>query len=103
MEAPIMIDREAWMASQLSVARHAGGCRAWGREYLVSEQTGDLVRRDFLALYRRLGRPRFTELLRQNPALTDAQLKRLMHDALRADRTRRQAAAPKQGDLFGGE
>ena len=40
--------------TQLSVARHAGGCRYQGREYVYMPETDELLRRDVARLVTRL-------------------------------------------------
>ena len=100
MDAPVMMTKEYWLASQLSVARFAGGCKAWGHEYLVMPQTADLLRTDFIPLYTKLGRERFMQMLKDNPVARDADLKRMMRDEIKAAKAAKTADAPKQGELF---
>ena len=95
-----MMTKEYWLASQLSVAKYAGGCKAWGHEYLVMPQTFDLLRTDFIPCYTKLGRTRFMQMLKDNPAVTDACLKRMMQEAVKADRQKQQDGKAKEGDLF---
>lgn len=102
MDAPIMMTKECWMASQLSVARFAGGCKAWGKEYLVVPQSADLVRTDFLPFYTKLGRDKFLETLRFYPHADEKQLRQHMKNLL-AERKSARPDTPKQGDLFGDE
>lgn len=40
------IPYQNWMNSQLSIARHYGGCTVNGKWYIVDRKTGDLVRED---------------------------------------------------------
>lgn len=83
---------EYWANSQFSIARYYGGIKFNGHEYVIVNKDGkdifecsdeaekegrekaiepgepcDLCRRDFVPLYRRLGRNAFLELLRNNP------------------------------------
>ena len=37
------IPYNAWINSQMSIARHHGGLRIGGKEYLIEKDTGDLV------------------------------------------------------------
>ena len=43
MSYPDRIPYDAWINSQLSVARHYGGMNLNGKMYLVEKGTGDLV------------------------------------------------------------
>lgn len=83
---------EYWANSQFSIARYYGEIKFNGHEYVIVNKDGkdifecsceaekegrekaiepgepcDLCRRDFVPLYRRLGRNAFLELLRTNP------------------------------------
>ena len=100
MDAPVMMTKEYWTASQLSVARFTGGCRAWNHEYLVMPQTGDLLRSDFIPFYTKLGRPRFMQILKVNPCIEETDLKKMMKEAIQADKAKKEADVPKQGELF---
>ena len=72
---PICMTKEYWMASQLSVAKYTGGCKAWNHEYLVMPQSLDLLRLDFIPVYKKVGRDKFLEVLKTNPQATDKELK----------------------------
>ena len=100
MDAPIMMTKEYWMNSQLSVARFTLGCIVWGHEYLVDPPSGDMLRKDFISFYAKLGRDRFMQMLKDNPAVNDADLKRMMQDEIKALKQKKAADAPKQGELF---
>ena len=95
-----MMTKEYWLASQLSVAKYAGGCKAFGHEYLVMQLTADLLRTDFIPMYKNLGRERFLQMLKDNPAINDADLKRMMQDEIKVSKAKKAADAPKQGELF---
>lgn len=99
MDAPVMMTKEYWTASQLSVARFTGGCKAWGHEYLVMQQTGDLLRTDFMPLYMKLGRNKFMETLKFYPHADDKTLKQHMKNLIE-ERKGEKPDAPKQGELF---
>lgn len=73
--APVCMTKEYWMASQLSVAKYTGGCRVWNHEYLVMPQSLDLLRSDFVSVYKKVGRDKFLEVLKANPKATDKELK----------------------------
>ncbi|MEE3495850.1 MAG: hypothetical protein VZR06_11855 [Butyrivibrio sp.] len=108
MELPICMSEEFWMNSQLSVARHYGrvssGGKVWyvvnsrgmdlfacsmeavrlGREKAIpAGEPADLVRKDFLKYYRKLGREKFLEVLRfYGPHNDDDRLKDYMEFAV---------------------
>ena len=94
---------EFWRNSQLSVARFYGQCRFGGHQYIIVNEQGkdlfqltaeakrlgrstviepgrpaDLLRSDFLTLYRQLGRNKFIEVLRFYPHADDKELKQHM-------------------------
>lgn len=100
MNAPICMTEEFWKNSPLSVARFYGrisynGHEYWivnkegkdifqcsakaeksGREYAIMPgEPADLVRKDFITFYRKLGRDRFIQVLRDHPRATDKELK----------------------------
>lgn len=100
MTTPICMAEEYWVNSQLSVARYYGGIKFKGHEYYIVDKLGrdlwecssaadragsdkaipagepaDLVRRDFIPYYRKLGRDNFLEVLRTNPTTADEKLK----------------------------
>ena len=100
MDAPVMMTKEYWMASQLSVARFYGGCRAFGHHYTIIPQSKDLLRDDFIEFFTKLGRGRFIQMLKDHSVIPDAELKRMMQEAIQADKEKKVANAPKQGELF---
>lgn len=88
--APLVMTEEYWRNTQLSIARHYGRVQVYGHEYWIVDKMGrdlfectaiadregrekaiepgepaDLCRRDFMKTYRRLGRDRVLELLKQ--------------------------------------
>ena len=97
----VMMTKEFWLGSQLSVAKYSGGCRVWGHEYLVMPQSYDLLRSDFIPQYRKLGRERFLQLLKDHPSESDTDLKRIMQEEIRQAKTKTASAnLPTEGDLF---
>lgn len=97
--APVCMAEEFWANSQLSVARYYGHCRCFGREYIIVNSRGmdlwectaeanklgrekaipagesaDLVRKDFVRYYRKLGREKFLGVLKENNGATDKKL-----------------------------
>ena len=69
---PVFFMAEDWLASQLSIARRYGGARIDGHEYHIIN--GDLVRKDFIPYYKRLGRKKFMEVTIANPGASDKEL-----------------------------
>lgn len=99
MEA-ILITEEYWAGTFLSVARYYGCVRVNGREYIIVNKKGkdifqctveaekagrekaiepgepaDLVRKDFVPFYRKLGRDKFIEILEKNQQASEKELK----------------------------
>lgn len=99
----ILITKEYWDGTYLSVARYSGRVMIGGHEYIIVNKEGkdifqcsveaekagrekaiepgepaDLVRKDFVLLYRKLGRDKFIEILSNNPQASDKELKALM-------------------------
>ena len=87
---PILITEEFWANSQLSIVRYYGRIKAFGHEYWIVDKHGRdlfecsaladkegrekaiepgepcaLVRKDFMSLYRKLGRDRFLTILEE--------------------------------------
>ena len=83
-----------WVNSQFSIARHTGRIRVDGHEYVIVDKRGvdifecsleaerdgrekaiepgepaDLCRTDFVPIYRKLGREKFLEFIKENPDL----------------------------------
>lgn len=104
--APIMMTEEYWANSQLSIARYYGGIAIGKIDYRIVNKEGislfelsdpeskhyvgddkkaiepgepaDLVQKEWIPIYRRLGRERFIELIKNNPKLTLAQAKKMI-------------------------
>ena len=99
--APICMTKEFWANSQLSIAR--GRINFNGHEYWILDKKGrdlfecsaiadkdgrtkaiepgepaDLVRQDFLKVYRELGRDRFLQILKYSHDLSDDAILRAM-------------------------
>ena len=99
MELPICMSEEFWACSQLSIARRFGGITNNGKRWIIVNSRGmdlfectheanklgrdmaipagepaDLVRQDFVKYYRKLGRERFLEVLKEHPVATDKEL-----------------------------
>lgn len=99
MNKPICMVEEVWRNSQLSIARHYGGIKFGGFEYIIVNKYGkdlfqcsaeaekegrdmaippgepvDLIRKDFLEFYKKLGRDAFYEVLKKNQQTDDKEL-----------------------------
>lgn len=98
---PVMMAEEYWANSQLSIARHTGQVKCWGRVYVIVDKRGhdifecsqeaqkegremaiepgepaDLVDTRYVKIYRKVGREKFIEMLR-----TDTNLERMRKEA----------------------
>lgn len=88
----IVMTESYWANTHFSVARYSGRIAVGGQEYVIVDKRGhdifecsleaqkagrekaiepgepaDLVRRDFIPIYRKLGRERFLKFLKDNP------------------------------------
>lgn len=72
MKETILIPYDYWINSQLSIARHYGGIKINGKQYIIMGQTLDLVRNDWAGVYNRLGRGKLLELLEKGTTLKEA-------------------------------
>lgn len=66
-EFPAIMPAEFWMNSQLSVAKYSGGIRINGIEYVVVGT--DLIRKDWVPVYNKLGRDRTIGLIKNGTSL----------------------------------
>lgn len=102
--APVAMAEEYWANSHLSIARYYGRIQFNGHEYQIVNKHGitifelsnpdskhyvgggnkkaiepgepaDLVRKDFITYYKRLGRDRFLEVLKEHQQASDVELK----------------------------
>lgn len=94
---PILMTEEYWANSQFSVARYTGAITIGGTRYVIVDKTGrdifelsvkaekegrekaiepgepcDLIREDFIPLYKKHGRDKFIEVLKAHPELETA-------------------------------
>jgi hypothetical protein len=99
--------QEYWRSTQLSIARHFGQCKIGGHNYIIVNEQGkdifqlsaeaekagrehaiepgdpaDLVRMDFVPFYRKLGRERFLNVLRDNRTADDKELKVIFNEII---------------------
>lgn len=103
MFAPVCMDSEYWENSQFSIARYYGGMTFNSHEYNIVNKHGqtvfeiseqmekegrdgkaieagepaDLVRVDFIPFYKKLGRDKFIDVLKNNQATSDKELKKI--------------------------
>ena len=93
----ILFTKESWMNSQLSVAKYTGGVQVVGeggknRTFFVVNKEGkdltqagisegepaDLVDKEFIPLYKKLGRTLFIEIVQANPLASRKELKDIL-------------------------
>ena len=96
----ILFTKEHWLCSQLSVAKYTGGVQITGddgkkRIFLVVNQEGkdlsqvsipagdpaDLVDKEFIPLYKKLGRVLFIAIVEANPSASRKELKAILTEA----------------------
>lgn len=96
----ILLTKESWMNSQLSVAKYSGGVQVTGedgktRTLLIVNKEGkdltqvgippgepaDLVDKEFIPLYKKLGRDLFIGIVRANPLVSRGELKNILTQA----------------------
>ncbi len=91
----IIYPREYWMNSQLSIARHYGGCIIKGKKYVIVNKEGvsmrelvdnaklgdvlipasepaDLILAEWQPIYKALGRDKFIEYIKEHNDLKEA-------------------------------
>lgn len=114
----ILLTKEAWMSSYFSVARFSGGITVTGdggkkREFFVVNKEGktlmqvgipagepaDLVDNEFIPLYKKLGREKFIEIVKDNPLLSREELKNVLSEA--ADKAKALKKAKKERKKVG--
>lgn len=94
---PILLTKESWMNSQLSVAKYSGGVHLTcedgkKRTFLIVNKEGkelnqvsipagdpaDLVDKEFIPLYKKLGRTLFIGIVQANPLASRKELKDIL-------------------------
>ena len=106
MKTAILMTEEYWANSQLSIVRYYGGCTIGKIDYRLVNKEGisvielsdpdnkhyvgdnmkaiepgepaDLVQVQWIPIYRKLGREKFIELIKNNPKLTLTQAKKMV-------------------------
>lgn len=93
----ILLTKESWMNSQLSVAKYSGGVQVTEecgkkRTFLVVNKEGkdlnqvsipagepaDLIDKEFIPLYKKLGRDLFIAIVNANPLVSRKELKEIL-------------------------
>lgn len=96
----ILLTKESWMNSQLSVAKYSGGVQVTGeggkkRTLLIvnkegkdlyqvgipSGESADLIDKEFIPLYKKLGRDLFISIVNANPLISRKDLKERLTQA----------------------
>lgn len=96
----ILLTKESWMNSQLSVAKYSGGVQVIGeggkkRTLLIVNKEGkdlfqqgiplgapaDLVDKEFIPFYKKLGRDLFIAIIGANPLVSRKELKEILTQA----------------------
>lgn len=95
-QAPICMCKEFWVNTQLSIARRYGGARIDGHEYHIIGGN-DMVRKDFIPFYRKLGREKFLEILKAYQQTPDKELLAIYKEMT----SKKKKEEPKPLDLFG--
>lgn len=109
----ILLTKEAWMSSCFSVAKFSGGITVTGeggkrKEFFVINKEGktlmqvgipagdpaDLVDKEFIPLYKKLGREKFIEIVKDNSLLSREELKNVLSEA--ADKAKAAKKAEKE-------
>lgn len=99
----VLLTKESWMNSQLSVAKYSGGVQIVGeggkkRTFFVVNKEGkgltqagipegepaDLVDKEFIPLYKKLGRTLFIEIVQANPLSSRKELKDILTEQAKA-------------------
>lgn len=99
----ILLTKESWMNSQLSVAKYTGGVQVVGeggrgRTFFIVNKEGkdltqagisegepaDLVDKEFIPLYKKLGRTLFIEIVQANPLASRKELKDILTEQAKA-------------------
>ena len=97
---PILFTKESWMRSQLSVAKYSGGIHLTcdggkKRTFLIVNKEGkelnqvsipagepaDLVDKEFIPLYKKMGRNLFIGIVQANPLASRKELKDILTES----------------------
>lgn len=103
--APVLMTEEYWANSPLSIARYYGTIKAFGCSYIIINKEGkdifelsaiadklgkdkaiepgepaDLICRDFISFYKKLGREAFIAVLEKHPETPHSELKEIFKE-----------------------
>ena len=112
---PILMAKEYWTNTQLSIARYTGQIKMFYKVYIIVDKYGrtifetsipegepaDLLQQDYLKFYKTLGRDKFVKILEDNPLLPDPKVKALMKEAVDAIKhPKSKIQPPEEPDIF---
>lgn len=113
---PILMAKEYWTSTQLSIARYTGQIKMFDKVYIIVDKYGrtifetsipegepaDLLMQDYLKFYKTLGRVKFLKILEDNPPrLPDPKVKTLMKEAVDAIKhPKSKVQPPEEPDIF---
>ena len=115
----ILFAKESWMNSQLSIAKYSGGVQVVGeggkkRTFFIVNKDGkdltqagisegepaDLVDKEFIPLYKKLGRTLFIGIVQANPLASRKELKDILTEQARVkalgEKAEKKARAEKE-------
>ena len=115
----ILFAKESWMNSQLSIAKYSGGVQVVGeggkkRTFFVVNKEGkdlnqvsipagepaDLVDKEFIPLYKKLGRTLFIGIVQANPLASRKELKDILTESAKVkawgEKAEKKARAEKE-------
>ena len=72
---PLIMAKDFWINSQLSIARFYGGISINGKEYRIVKGSDDLVLVSLIPSYKKLGRDKIIELVKQGK--TEKEIKQI--------------------------
>lgn len=82
----ILITKDVWMNSTLSIARFSGVIHVNRTSYIIMGGDEDLVDNRFAKYYHKLGRDRFIQVLEQNKQAGKGFVMQAMKEALNAQK-----------------
>lgn len=76
-EKCILMEFDYWNNTQLSIAKYFGSVNLNGALYVIVGDENDLVRVDFVEVYKRVGRAKFLEVITDNYQASPTELKEI--------------------------
>jgi hypothetical protein len=67
----VIITKEYWLNSQLSIARFYGGIKIDGQSFIIVGNDKDLIREDWVKVYKKYGREKTIEFVKYGKTLKD--------------------------------